>query len=793
MDSNNQRPSDLSIDDNRSTELAQQVREENRARRQRHRQSLTRNAYVQQRERNRQGEQLRIQNMTTEQVAHRLEQRRLAQQARRLAHRSQQSQPRSQSVSQEIRRNRARQRRADLTIEQRQQQLASRRSNYRQLCSQGTIFSSNATPRRARNTLRRPRESPANLWSMHIEDRTHQVQTEGINHVGRARQTSHLPTIPEEHSATTSLNEGRMRVPRGWERTQLTPLPRFTTDHSTYEHGSTSGSTNVHTNEECDQNSNREGQAEAAPLFEGQANHMDSDTRPYVNITRYNCARDFHEYQGIPRSQLPAPTTCHHCHARLFLHETMELCCKSGKTVLPPIPAPPEMTDLFCEQTADGRHFRKNIRAYNHVFSFISMGVHDDKELPGGLRGVYTFRAQGTIYHRIGSLLPYSDQRPRYLQLYIYDTDHEVEHRMSETSGLRRHIVEKLKHILDAYNPFVQNFRQLAQYPDIQDYKLIIKEQPVDRRQYDLPTASQVAAIIVGGDEAALIKGRDIVIQSIGGNLLNIQDITGFYDPMQYPLLLPHGTYGWDLNSRNDIGTKLTCRDFYAYRLQIRPNDQSLLLRGGRLLQQYVVDNYVKIESQKLRWMRSHQKEIRSDLYDGLQDSVHMGINNAGCCFVICPTRQEADKAVNACHNKRTLPGASSPLQVKYADGELERLGEITFDCFVLMLFAVGMVLMNRAEHKLFVGILPNNVSDAELSALFSQYGTITDLQILRGSQQTRKGCAFLKYETKEQALGAIEALNGKHTMENLRLARRNKKYFYAVILVFMQTLSSPK
>ncbi|KAH7856913.1 hypothetical protein Vadar_006834 [Vaccinium darrowii] len=147
------------------------------------------------------------------------------------------------------------------------------------------------------------------------------------------------------------------------------------------------------------------------------------------------------------------------------------------------------------------------------------MGVHDDKELPGGSRGVYTFRAQGTIYHRIGSLLPYSDQRPRYLQLYIYDTDHEVEHRMSETSGLRRHIVEKLKHILDAYNPFVQNFRQLAQYPDIQDYKLIIKEQPVDRRQYDLPTASQVAAIIVGGDEAAQIKGRDIVIQSIGGNL----------------------------------------------------------------------------------------------------------------------------------------------------------------------------------------------------------------------------------------------------------------------------------
>ncbi|GFZ13693.1 RNA-binding protein-defense related 1 [Actinidia rufa] len=114
-----------------------------------------------------------------------------------------------------------------------------------------------------------------------------------------------------------------------------------------------------------------------------------------------------------------------------------------------------------------------------------------------------------------------------------------------------------------------------------------------------------------------------------------------------------------------------------------------------------------------------------------------------GCCFVICPSREEADKAVDACHNKRTLPGASSPLQVKYADGELERL-----------------------EHKLFVGMLPKNVLDVELSALFSQYGTVKDLQILRGSQQTSKGCAFLKYEMKEQALAAIEALSGKHKME---------------------------
>ncbi|XP_022758119.1 RNA-binding protein BRN1-like isoform X3 [Durio zibethinus] len=94
-------------------------------------------------------------------------------------------------------------------------------------------------------------------------------------------------------------------------------------------------------------------------------------------------------------------------------------------------------------------------------------------------------------------------------------------------------------------------------------------------------------------------------------------------------------------------------------------------------------------------------------------------------------------------HNIKFQHAASSPLQVKYADGELERL-----------------------EHKLFVGMLPKNVSEAEVSALFSKYGTIKDLQILRGSQQTSKGCAFLKYETKDQALDALEAINGKHKME---------------------------
>lgn len=50
------------------------------------------------------------------------------------------------------------------------------------------------------------------------------------------------------------------------------------------------------------------------------------------------------------------------------------------------------------------------------------------------------------------------------------------------------------------------------------------------------------------------------------------------------------------------------------------------------------------------------------------------------------------------------------------------------------------LVIYFSPEHKLFIGMLPKNVADAEVSMLFSKYGNIKDLQILRGSQQTSKG-----------------------------------------------------
>ncbi|GKF45829.1 hypothetical protein Tco_0135631, partial [Tanacetum coccineum] len=69
----------------------------------------------------------------------------------------------------------------------------------------------------------------------------------------------------------------------------------------------------------------------------------------------------------------------------------------------------------------------------------------------------------GQLYHWLGSLCPAEGDPPRFLQLYVYDTENEVDNRMAhfggDNSGLRRDIVEGLIELLDNHNALVQLFR----------------------------------------------------------------------------------------------------------------------------------------------------------------------------------------------------------------------------------------------------------------------------------------------------------------------------------------------
>ena len=62
------------------------------------------------------------------------------------------------------------------------------------------------------------------------------------------------------------------------------------------------------------------------------------------------------------------------------------------------------------------------------MFAFTSMGGKVDKTINNG-RGPYVFRISGQNFHRMGSLLPSESEKPKFAQLYIYDTDNEISNR----------------------------------------------------------------------------------------------------------------------------------------------------------------------------------------------------------------------------------------------------------------------------------------------------------------------------------------------------------------------------
>ncbi|KAI9081150.1 hypothetical protein K1719_036909 [Acacia pycnantha] len=151
-------------------------------------------------------------------------------------------------------------------------------------------------------------------------------------------------------------------------------------------------------------------------------------------------------------------------------------------------------------------------------------------------------------------------------------------------------------------------------------------------RQYDIPTASELAALIVGDFDNSYTN-RDIIVKRQSGALQRIDELHMAYLPLQYPLFFHYGNNGYDPSIKHDEEsllktkkkTRLTPREYLYFRLMRRTNERSVILHGKKLLQQFIVDGYSMVESDRLNYIRNHQKELRVDLYCGISDAVTRG------------------------------------------------------------------------------------------------------------------------------------------------------------------------
>ncbi|GJS07103.1 reverse transcriptase domain-containing protein [Tanacetum coccineum] len=157
-------------------------------------------------------------------------------------------------------------------------------------------------------------------------------------------------------------------------------------------------------------------------------------------------------------------------------------------------------------------------------------------------------------YHLNGALLPDKGKPPMFSQLYIYDTKNEIKIRIK----------------------FISNGEGASSGKKKIDHQLTTKIRDLldtnnplrDGRNYDLPTDPEVATLIVG-DFDTMEHKRDIILEEQGGDLKRISEL--------------HPSY-----------------------------------LASQLFQQFLLDGYTMIESERMSYIRREQKDLRSETYSKL-------------------------------------------------------------------------------------------------------------------------------------------------------------------------------
>ncbi|XP_055910737.1 uncharacterized protein LOC129945100 [Eupeodes corollae] len=249
---------------------------------------------------------------------------------------------------------------------------------------------------------------------------------------------------------------------------------------------------------------------------------------------------------------------------------------------------------------------------------------------------VSCMQIQGQIYHRIGSLLPCLDSNHSFLQIYFMgNSDVEIERRCvvsqnpNDGNAVRRGIIERLQQFFHDENCLIKLFQTALDQMPSDSHRIVIRADKapggIHAGRLNAPTIDEVAVLIV--DEGA--SSRDIVLLRRDQSVVHVSETHRCYDALQYPILFWQGEDGYHFNIKMkhrltglEIAKKVSAMNYYSYRLMVRLNEINHILNCRRLCNQFIVDVYAKIESERLNFIRFNQKKLKSEQYIHLRDAI---------------------------------------------------------------------------------------------------------------------------------------------------------------------------
>ena len=316
--------------------------------------------------------------------------------------------------------------------------------------------------------------------------------------------------------------------------------------------------------------------------------------------------------------------TCIHCNAKRWVGKKSSLCCHNGKTKNVPLPQiHPDLADLFEGESQQSKHFLKCIQKYNQVFALTSLQSGAiDQNLASMRDGVYTLRINGGMYHSIGmEVVAQHPEQSKFAQIYMLDDNMQTNRRMEIFGNeLNAEVMNCIHTILHAENILIQSFKTAREVlgDNITNMRLqITGEVPMGEheRRYNAPTTNGHIGGIILDNEDLNAGSTNIVLHQQSGGLKRISMINPSYDAFSYPLLFIDGAQGWSKDFKEENG--VTLKAFAQFQLQRRTNI-SIIHQSGKLFQQWIIDQYIRVEANNLMYLRLNQDKIRAECYQNI-------------------------------------------------------------------------------------------------------------------------------------------------------------------------------
>ena len=248
--------------------------------------------------------------------------------------------------------------------------------------------------------------------------------------------------------------------------------------------------------------------------------------------------------------------------------------------------------------------------------------IVDERTIRTGAPGVYTIK--GMVYRKLRPMTPMPGRRPRNLQTYFYDPDYQHQQRALflqenpeelDDDHQRNLATFQLLHdtLLECNNSYLMSFLSMKEYiednnlnPLDLNFEIHATETPPNNAhpgRYNLPTVSEVSLLMPNVIPHNVERSVVCPIRDSGhGGIRSFSDYHRSYDPLQYPVLFPFGTDGWNLTYLTDDESNCTLARYIRYHLCKRTNHSNFLHASNKLFQQCVVDNWCKNESQNMRF-----------------------------------------------------------------------------------------------------------------------------------------------------------------------------------------------